>query len=104
MADPSQETTVVEAIASLRADGFPLDLSVTRDARIRCGACGTEHDPGEIEIVTTIRVEGMSDPDDEAVVFGLACTGCGVRGVLVAAYGPAASPEEAAVVTALAHR
>jgi hypothetical protein len=101
MADPSQETTVVEAIAALRRQGFDRDFAVTRDGRVRCGACGTEHDPAELDVVTTFRIEGMSDPDDQAAVFGVSCTGCGICGILVVAYGPAASAEEAAVVTAL---
>src|SRR5688572_17530325 len=102
MADPSQETTVIEAIAALRRDGFDHHFGVTRDGRVRCGACGTEHDPADMDVVTTIRIEGMSDPDDQAAVFGLSCVGCNLRGILVAAYGPTASAEEAAVVTTLA--
>jgi hypothetical protein len=43
----------------------------------------------------------MSDPDDEAAVFGLECTQCGTRGVLVVPFGPSASAEEANVVTRL---
>jgi hypothetical protein len=52
-------------------------------------------------IESTARFEGASNPDDQAVVFGLHCDGCGVRGVLVTAYGPTATAEEAAVITAL---
>ena len=49
----------------------------------------------------TVRVEGPTDPADESIVLGLVCRHCGGRGVLVTAYGPAATAEEAAVVTAL---
>jgi hypothetical protein len=95
------ETTVVEAIGGLRADGFDHDFSVSRSGGVRCGTCGTEHAAAELTLAATVRVEVMSNPDDEAVVFGLRCDHCGIRGVLVAAYGPAASAEEADVVTAL---
>ena len=97
MADP----TVVDAIESLRASGYTVDFRITADAQLACDRCGHVHRADEVEIETTARFEGASNPDDQAVVFGVRCGGCGVRGVLVAAYGPTASAEEAAVVTAL---
>lgn len=102
--DSSGETTVSEAIAALRREGFSADFAVTSDGHLQCGACGHLDAPQNATIDETIRFEGASDPDDEAIVFGLTCQECGIRGVLVAAYGPAASAEEAAVVTALVHR
>lgn len=93
--------TVVEEIEALRARGFTADFSVTADGKLRCDACGHTHDPSDAVIESTARFEGESNPDDQAVVFGLRCGGCGVRGVLVAAYGPTATAQEAAVVTAL---
>ena len=95
---------MIEAIAALRARGFDADFSVTANGTLRCSACGHEHAPEDADIEATYRFEGASDPDDEAVVFGLRCRQCSVAGVLVATYGPMASAEEAAVVTALGHR
>jgi hypothetical protein len=96
------ETPVVDAIAELRNRGYLADFAVTRDGRIGCGVCGDTHAPADAIVDAVYRFEGMSDPDDEAVVFGLTCRACGTRGVLVTAYGPAASAEEASVVAALA--
>ena len=100
MADP----TVVEEIAALRARGYTADFGVTPDGELRCHPCGHTFAPSDAVIESTARFEGASDPDDQAVVFGLRCSGCGARGVLVAAYGPTATAEEAAVVTALSSR
>ena len=97
MADP----TVVDEIATLRARGYTADFSVTADGRLRCVSCGHTHEPSDAVIESTARFEGASNPDDQAIVYGLRCGECGVRGVLVAAYGPTASAEEAAVVLAL---
>ena len=97
MADP----TVVDEIATLRARGYTADFSVTADGRLRCVSCGHTHEPSDAVIESTARFEGESNPDDQAIVYGLRCGECGVRGVLVAAYGPTATAEEAAVVTAL---
>lgn len=93
---------MVEAIARLRQAGFTEDFSVAPGGLVRCGACGQLHPAADAVVEETIRIEGMSDPDDEAVVFGLACQRCGTRGVLIAAYGPSASPDEVAVLVALA--
>jgi hypothetical protein len=97
-----EETTVLEEIAALRARGYTADFSAAPRGQLRCGACGSTHPASDAVIESTARFEGSSNPDDEAVVFGLRCLTCGVRGVFVAAYGPTASAEEAAVVTALA--
>jgi hypothetical protein len=101
VANPGDEITIVEAIALLRADGFTSDFSVAPGGVVRCGACGHAHAPAELTVEATVRVEGISDPADEAAAFGLSCERCAVRGVLVVAYGPAATEDEAAVVTAL---
>ena len=95
------DPTVVEEIAALRARGYTADFSVTHDGQLRCDPCGHPHRPRQAVIESTARFEGASNPDDEAVVFGLRCDTCGIRGILVAAYGPTATAEEAAVVTAL---
>lgn len=96
------EPTVVETLDALRRAGYTADFSVTVDGLLCSGSCGHVHRPQDAVIDSTARFEGASDPDDEAVVFGLRCQLCGTLGVLVAAYGPTATAEEAAVVTALA--
>jgi hypothetical protein len=98
------ETTVVEQITALRAEGYDGDVGITPEGELRCGACGHLHRPEDVVIERTARFEGESDPDDEAVVFGLRCRVCSTRAVLVAAYGPTASAEEAAVIPTLLHR
>lgn len=101
MADPSSPTTLVEALDGLRARGYAADFSVTRDSHLRC-ACGHTVEPADAEVEETHRFEGPSNPDDQAILFGIHCRACDVRGVLVTAYGPTASAEEAAVLRALA--
>lgn len=99
--DDVSDPTVVEEMQALRQRGYTADFSVTPDGQLQCNSCGHIHEPGDAVIESTARFEGSSNPDDQAVVFGLRCETCGVRGVLVAAYGPTATAEEAAVVTAL---
>lgn len=99
-----EESSLLEALEALRADGYGTDYGVSAAGQVLCGGCGHGHDPSEVLIERTFRFEGDSNPDDESVLYALRCRRCDQRGVLVAAYGPSASAEEAAVVTALAHR
>jgi hypothetical protein len=103
MADPSDELTVLEVVAQLRRDGFDADAFAVADG-VRCASCRAVHAVEDLDVERTGRVEGISDPDDEAIVLGLRCRSCGARAVLVAGYGPLASPEDAAVVAALQTR
>lgn len=93
--------SLVEEIEALRARGYAADFTVTRDGRLRCDPCGHLLDPHDAAVETTSRFEGASNPDDQAILFGIRCGGCDLRGVLVAAYGPTATAEEADVLTAL---
>lgn len=100
----SVNETLVDVINRWQADGFGADFQVERSddvVMLRCRACNDVHDPAQAEILDIARFEGASDPDDEAVAFALRCVQCGSRGILVAAYGPNASADEAAAIVAL---
>jgi hypothetical protein len=98
--DPTFEESMTKLLAAWRASGYTEDFSIA-GRLLRCGRCEGVHDPREAEIIGISRFEGASNPDDEAIVFALACRRCGARGVLVNAYGPTASGEEAEVMAAL---
>lgn len=93
--------TLVNALEVLRKQGYVADFSVTPNGQLRCDTCLHQLRPSDAVVESTTRFEGASNPDDQAILFGLRCDGCETRGVLVAAYGPAATAEEAAVLTAL---
>ena len=92
--------TVTEAVVFLTEEGYVDDLRICRE-----GIVSREHDaphPAATAVVDhTFRFEGPSDPADEAIVLGVRCTEWNSKGVIVAAYGPDADPEEAAVLVAL---
>ena len=93
--------TVLDATARLRAAGYGGDFVATEDGRLRCAACGTEHDPAAMVIDEVVRYEGASDPDDEAILLALSCD-CGQQGLYVTGFGPAAGAADAAVLRRLA--
>jgi hypothetical protein len=101
MSAATKDRTVVEELTSLRQRGFDADFSVTPGGLLRCGGCGQAHRPGDAVIESTARFEGASNPDDQAVVFGLHSEACGRLGVLVTAYGPTATAAEGAVISRL---
>jgi hypothetical protein len=100
----SSEMTLVEAMASLEAEGFNADFHVVAgpEPLVKCGSCGVTMAPTAVEVVHVLRLEGESDPAEEVMVAGVRCVACGCRGVLVASYGPMADPADADVVVALA--
>jgi hypothetical protein len=94
------EPTLLDTINRWRAEGYGADFMVVGN-ELRCRQCNDTHDPHAAEILDVARFEGASDPDDEAAAYALRCVHCGTMGILVTAYGPSASAEEADVVVAL---
>ena len=95
--------TLLDATHRLRADGFDVDFSATAHGRLRCAACGIEHDPESMRIVEVIRYEGASDPADENILLALACSG-GRHGLYSAAFGPTTAEADVAALQRLSHR
>jgi hypothetical protein len=85
-------TTVLEAVNLLDAEGYG-EQFILRPDGIRCTACGTPHSIDRADVLRVYRFEGPSDPDEEAIVYGLRCPVCGAGGTLVSGFGPGADPE-----------
>lgn len=96
--------TVAELVARYEQEGFASQFAAALGARVRCTRCGEESPAARTPVHAVARAEGASDPDDMALVAALACPACGTKGVLVAGYGPTASPEDASVVAELPDR
>ncbi|MGQ0616695.1 MAG: hypothetical protein ACT4PW_06840 [Acidimicrobiia bacterium] len=94
--------TLIEALAQLEAEGFDRTFIVTDDGKLRCGECRAEIPPAGFGAVQLRRIEGASDPADEAVVAGLRCPSCGSRGTVVLRFGPEAEPQHADVLRQVA--
>jgi hypothetical protein len=88
----SEPETVLDAVRLLEQEGYTANTVVLPDGKIRCGACERTHTVAGALVERVYRFEGTSDPDDEAIVLGVQCPGCGEQGVIVSAFGPAADP------------
>lgn len=82
--------TVIEAMRRLRAEGYVHDLQAAPGGQLRCQTCGALVDPESVTVTETIRFEGESNPDDEAIVFAIDSRG-GCLGQYSAAFGSSAS-------------
>jgi hypothetical protein len=92
--------TLVEAIQRLRAAGYVNDFFASPDGKLGCRSCGRSHDPEGIEIHETVRFEGDSNPDDEAILLALSCAD-GCVGQFSAAFGPATAAADVMVLQRL---
>lgn len=74
-----------QAINDLRARGYIQDLNLKPD-HIECPALNLQLHPEDFVIDEFYRFEGMSNTDDNSIVFAISSKD-GVKGVLVDAYG-----------------
>jgi hypothetical protein len=95
------DRTLTAVLAALQADGYDGDMFVTAEGKIRCGTCRHDAEPTNIELHAIRRLEGASDPADEAAVLALVCRVCGARATAVVRYGPEAEPQDIAVLRAV---
>jgi len=77
--------TLQEAISGLRAEGYQHDFNLEND-KIYCPTLKMYYQPKDFEVVETHRFEGMSNPDDNEVLYAIR-TSTGDRGIMVDAYG-----------------
>ena len=99
---PSDNTTLVEVLASLEAAGYRSQFAVTEDGLVQCGSCGARSDPHLLRVLEMRRLEGASDPDDMVAVVATTCPSCRCEGTIVMGYGVNATGGEPAVARALA--
>lgn len=79
--------TLSETLDRLAVAGFVDDL-VAVDGELRSVLTHRRVRPEDLRVVEMIRFEGMSDPDDEAIVFALATPDGTPLGTYTVAYGP----------------
>lgn len=81
--------TLHEASDDLKARGYTLDFNLLEDC-IENDKVG-RLDPDSFEITEVYRFEGMSNPDDNSVLYVIEGKD-GIKGQLVDAYGVYANP------------
>jgi hypothetical protein len=77
--------TLSEAMNALKASGYEDDLNLTRDS-IECKSKDIRLKTEEFHVDAVHRFEGMTNPDDSAVMYAISSPR-GIKGLLVDAYG-----------------
>lgn len=95
------DRTLISVLDQLRDEGFDRDMFVTAEGFVRCGVCRHDARPAELQLHAIRRLEGASDPADEAAVLALTCRQCGARGTAVVRYGPEAEAYEGDLLRAV---
>ena len=99
--DVPDATTVSDAVAAYREQGYVMSFFVQAGGMLRCGACRTASAAETMPVIAIARTEGPSDPADMALVAVVTCPWCSISGVAVLGYGPSASLEDAEVLERL---
>ena len=75
----------MEAVDAIIERGYIHDFQCEREV-LYCPRIGSRYRPDELLITEVYRFEGISDPDDNSVVYAIVSTD-GIKGLLIDAYG-----------------
>jgi hypothetical protein len=78
-------TEMQKCMRNLEEKGF-VDEYKMENGRLQCLGNGHEFGPQDVKAVNFYRFEGVSDPDDMAILYAVE-TNDGRKGILVDAYG-----------------
>jgi len=78
--------TVTEALAGLKSRGFNLDFNLANGV-LHSSSENIYLQPEDFTITELYRFEGMSDPGDNSVVYGIQSDKYHLKGVFVNGYG-----------------
>lgn len=93
--------SVAEAVDALTRRGYASDFRATPEATLRESGSGECFAPEALEVEGLYRFEGVSDPDDQTIVFALRSADDRVRGTYTVPFGPVMGAHDAEVVRRL---
>jgi hypothetical protein len=77
--------TLLEAVQGLKASGYSEDFNL-RPHCLECASSELQLHPEDFQVDEYYRFEGMSNPDDNSIVYAISRKD-GIKGILVDAYG-----------------
>lgn len=92
--------TLSETINGLKKEGYTLDFNIRQECLV-CSVTNTVLSPDDFEIDKVYRFEGMSNPDDQAILYAISSPKFEVKGVLVNGYGISADDATDAMIEKL---
>jgi len=91
MMQSHEYTSMTEALNGLKARGFTTNFEFLNNTFCAVDS-GRTFKAEELSILEHHRFEGVSDPDDESIVYAIE-TSDGIRGAIADAYGVYSNPE-----------
>jgi len=99
-ASPRNYLSMLEAVNSLRERGYTYDYDY-ENACLYCKLISEKFEADDLKITEYYRFEGMSDPDDNTIVYAIE-SNQGHKGILIDAYGAYADEHKAAFIKNIA--
>ena len=93
-------TTLSEVLNTLKAEGYTVDFNLD-DNCLLCHSNALKIHPEEFSVDKHYRFEGMSDPEDEAIVYAISSNKHNVKGTLVDGYGLSSDNNNFEIIKAL---
>lgn len=99
---PHEYDTASQAVNGLVKRGYTANFSIlTEKECLICHSPALELSPDDFEIDEIYRFEGMTDPGDESIVYGISSKKHRIKGVVVNAYGVYADSAKSQIVQKL---
>lgn len=89
-----------EAVNDLAKRGYTYDFNIDKN-HLASESLPHRLSPTDFEIDEFYRFEGITNPEDESIVYAISSEKYGVKGVLVNAFGRDADPASAELVSKL---
>ncbi len=94
--------TVSEAVNDLQKRGYTTNFSIlTEKECLMCHTTSTALSPDEFEIDEIHRFDGMSNPEDDMIVYAVSSLDKKIKGTIVNAYGAYADGATSKIVSKL---
>lgn len=77
---------MTEVTQKVQQDGYTHNFKATEDDTLQCLETEEIFRPEQVKIINFFRFEGMSDPEDNSILYVIE-TDNGLKGTLVDAYG-----------------
>ncbi len=99
MSSPKNYRNLLEAVNGLKQRGYTYDFNY-EDACLHCDKISERYKPADLKITEYYRFEGMSDPEDNSVIYAIESKD-GHKGILIDAYGAYSDEHKSAFIAGI---
>jgi hypothetical protein len=93
-----QYDTLSEAVNDLKKRGFNHDFIELKE-KLYCTGNNCNFNPEEFEIVEFYRFEGISDPEDNSILYAVKSNDNKTKGIIIDAYGAYADTDVSKLIS-----